>query len=89
MQPAKISVSESESVPHSSDAKLSAAPSVVRTFLRGRGNSSVADGTFKALVFLCALSIFGIVFLIAYELVSRSQLTLSKFGLGLDRKSVV
>ena len=59
MQPAKISVSESESVPHSSDAKLSAAPSVVRTFLRGRGNSSVADGTFKALVFLCALSIFG------------------------------
>jgi phosphate transport system permease protein len=62
--------------------KPSAGPSVVRAFLRGRGSSAIADGTFKTLVFLCALSIFGIVFLIAFELVSRSQLTLSKFGLS-------
>src|ERR1700744_1162429 len=82
MQPAKTSVPESESVPQSSDGRLSAAPSVVRTFLRGQGNSSVAESTFKALVFLCALRIFGIVFLIAYELISRSQLTLAKFGIG-------
>ncbi len=78
-QPAKIHVPES--VPWS-DAKPSAEPSVVRSFLRRRGSSAIADGTFKALVVLCALSIFGIVFLIAYELVSRSQLTLSKFGLS-------
>jgi phosphate transport system permease protein len=31
---------------------------------------------------LCALSIFGIVILIAYELVQRSQLAWAKFGLG-------
>jgi phosphate transport system permease protein len=37
---------------------------------------------FRWLVFACALSIFGIVVLIAYELVARSQLTLGKFGLG-------
>ena len=79
-QPAKIHVSES--VPRLSDVKPSAEHSVVRSFLRGRGSSAIADGTFKVLVFLCALSIFGIVFLIAYELVSRSHLTLSKFGLG-------
>jgi phosphate transport system permease protein len=78
-QPAKIHVPEP--VPWS-DAKPSAEPSVVRSFLRRRGSSAIADGTFKALVVLCALSIFGIVFLIAYELVSRSQLTLSKFGLS-------
>jgi phosphate transport system permease protein len=64
------------------DPKPSGVPSVVRAFLRGRGNSAVADGTFKALVFLCALSIFGIVILIAWELISRSQLSLAKFGLG-------
>ncbi|HEY4042384.1 MAG TPA: hypothetical protein VGM32_11155, partial [Rhodopila sp.] len=79
-QPAKIHVSESAS--RLPDVTPSAKPSAVRTFLRGRGSSAIADGSFKGLVFLCALSIFGIVFLIAYELVSRSQLTLSKFGLG-------
>jgi phosphate transport system permease protein len=80
-QPAKIPVSQSSS-PRSSDAEQTGRPSVVRTFLRGRGNSSFADGSFKVLVLLCALSIFGIVFLIAYELVSRSHLTLAKFGIG-------
>ena len=79
-QPAKIFVSESSTPPP--DAKQPVKPSAVRTFLRGRGNSAIADGTFKALVFLCALSIFGIVILIAWELVSRSHLTLAKFGLG-------
>jgi phosphate transport system permease protein len=79
-QPAKISVSQPS--PRSSDVELAGRPSVVRTFLRGRGSSSFADGTFKVLVLLCALSIFGIVFLIAYELVSRSHLTLAKFGIG-------
>ena len=79
-QPAKISVPEPAApLP---DAKPSVKPSVVRTFLRSRGSSAVADGTFKALVFLCAISIFGIVILIAWELISRSHLTLAKFGIG-------
>ncbi|HEY3989756.1 MAG TPA: phosphate ABC transporter permease subunit PstC [Acidobacteriaceae bacterium] len=65
-----------------SEVKQSTEPSVVRTFLRGRGNSAIADKAFWVLVLACALSIFGIVFLIAYELVTRSQLTLAKFGLG-------
>jgi phosphate transport system permease protein len=62
--------------------RLPAEPSVVRKFLRSRGSSAVADRVFRGLMFLCALSIFAIVVLIAYELVSRSHLTLSKFGLG-------
>ncbi len=40
------------------------------------------DGGFRGLMLLCALSIFGIVGLIAYELVTRSQLTIAKFGLS-------
>ncbi len=57
-------------------------PSIVRKFLRGRSGSGAGDRAFHAIVLLCALSIFAIVGLIAYELVSRSHLTLSKFGLG-------
>ena len=78
-QPLKVPVPEL--VPQTG-AETLPQPSVVRSFLRGRGSSSIADGTFKVLVIGCALSIFGIVALIAYELVTRSQLTLSKFGLG-------
>jgi phosphate transport system permease protein len=55
--------------------------SQIRSFLQGRGNSSMADSTFRWLMLLCALSIFGIVALIASELVAHSQLTLHKFGL--------
>jgi phosphate transport system permease protein len=56
-------------------------PSAVRTFLLARGNSAVADGGFKVLMVLCALSIFGIVTLIAFELVTQSQLTWAQSGL--------
>jgi phosphate transport system permease protein len=63
-------------------AAVPAEPSAVRTFLRRRGSSSAADRGFRALMTLCAFSIFGIVVLIAYELVTRSSLTLHKFGLG-------
>ena len=47
-----------------------------------RGNSALADRAFHGLMVLCALSIFGIVALIASELVIRSQLAWSKFGLS-------
>ena len=56
--------------------------SAIRKFLLSRGNSAVADGIFHALIVLCALSIFGIVILIATELVLRSDLAWSKFGLN-------
>jgi phosphate transport system permease protein len=56
--------------------------SAIRGFLRGRGSSAVADGVFRVLMLLCALSIFGIVVLIAVELIRGSNLTIHKFGLG-------
>jgi phosphate transport system permease protein len=54
--------------------------SVVRQFLLSRGNSAIADRGFSWLMLLCALTIFGIVILIASELVVRSQLSWHKFG---------
>jgi phosphate transport system permease protein len=55
--------------------------SPIRQFLLSRGNSALADHAFKWLMLLCAFSIFGIVALIAFELVARSQLSWHKFGL--------
>jgi phosphate transport system permease protein len=54
--------------------------SAIRTFLLSRGNSAIADRGFHWLMVASALSIFGIVVLIAFELVVRSQLAWSKFG---------
>jgi phosphate transport system permease protein len=56
--------------------------SAIRKYLLGRGSSVVADAGFRWLMILCALSIFAIVALIAFELVVRSQLTIAKFGLS-------
>ena len=46
------------------------------------GNSAVADRGFSWLMLLCALSIFGIVVLIASELVLRSHMAWNQFGFG-------
>ncbi len=54
--------------------------SEIRKFLLSRGNSALADRGFHILMALCALSIFGIVVLIAMELVLRSDLAWAKFG---------
>lgn len=54
--------------------------SPIRSYLQSRGNSSLADSTFRWLMVLCAMSIFGIVALIATELVTHSQISLAKFG---------
>jgi phosphate transport system permease protein len=56
--------------------------SAIRRFLLSRGDSAIADRGFFWLMVLCALSIFGIVVLIATELARGSQLSWSKFGLG-------
>jgi phosphate transport system permease protein len=60
--------------------KASAEVSHVRMHLLSRGNSAWADRGFQWLMVLCALSIFGIVALIAVELILRSQLAWSRFG---------
>ena len=61
--------------------------SVVRAFLLARGNSALADRAFHGLMVLCALSIFGIVVLIAFELVLRSRLAWNSFGLDFFYKA--
>jgi len=61
--------------------------SAVRSYLLKRGNSAIADRGFHWLMVLCALTIFGIVVLIASELVVRSQLAWSKFGFDFFYKS--
>jgi phosphate transport system permease protein len=56
--------------------------SAIRQFLLSRGNSAIADRSFHVLMVLCALCIFGIVILILTELILRSDLAWSKFGLS-------
>jgi phosphate transport system permease protein len=80
-----ISQAQFQPEPGSTDGQaLVAAPpprvSEIRSFLLARGNSAFTDRGFSLLMLLCALSIFGIVALIASELVLRSQLSWQKFG---------
>jgi phosphate transport system permease protein len=55
--------------------------SEIRRFLLSRGDSALADRGFHLLMVLCALCIFGIVILIATELMRQSHLSWVKFGL--------
>jgi phosphate transport system permease protein len=55
--------------------------SAVRSFLLARGSSALLDRGFYYLIALCAFSIFAIVIFIAFELISRSQLAIHRFGL--------
>ena len=61
-------------------AKEPPVQSPIRLFLSGRGSSAIVDRSFGALMLLCALSIFAIVFLILFELITRSRLSIDKFG---------
>ena len=63
--------------------------SAIRSFLLARGNSAVADRGFQWLMVLCALTIFGIVVLIAAELVVRSKLAWGQFGLDFFYKAFI
>lgn len=56
------------------------ARSDIRKFLLSRGNSVGSDRAFHWLMILCGFSIFGIVILIAYELVLKSQLAWHTLG---------
>jgi phosphate transport system permease protein len=61
----------------------------IRSFLLARGNSALADQGFHWLMVLCAMSIFGIVVLIATELVLRSRLAWGSFGLDFFYKAYI
>jgi len=63
--------------------------SEVRKYLLARSNSALADSGFHWLMVLCALTIFGIVVLIASELVVRSKLAWAKFGLDFFYKAFI
>jgi phosphate transport system permease protein len=72
---------------HPSAQPASREASAIRGFLLSRGNSAWADRGFHWLMVLCALSIFGIVVLIATELVVRSKLAWGAFGLDFFYKA--
>ena len=57
-----------------------APPSEIRNFLQAKSSGRIADGVFTGVMVLCALTIFAIVALIVYVLVSRSQLSIKAFG---------
>ncbi len=63
--------------------------SAIRAYLLSRGNSAIADRGFHWLMVLCALSIFGIVILIAWQLILRSQLAWNKIGLDFFYKAFI
>ena len=62
--------------------------SKIRRYLLARGNSAFADHLFKILMLLCALSIFVIVALIAYQLIDKAQLNWAQSGLKFFYTSV-
>jgi phosphate transport system permease protein len=68
-------------VPKPPENAVAVPDSEVRRFLLSRGNSAVADRGFQWLMVLCALSIFGLVALIAFELTRQSHLSWVQFGL--------
>jgi phosphate transport system permease protein len=55
-------------------------PSVVRSFLQAKSSGRFADGAFASVMVICALSIFVIVLLIVFVLVSDSRLSIHAFG---------
>ncbi len=62
--------------------------SAIRRYLLARGNSAFADRLFKVVMLLCALSIFLIVALIAYQLIDKSQMNWAQSGLKFFYTSV-
>ena len=67
----------------SSDRKHAVGPSVLaRIRTQNPGSSKIPDALFRCLIALAALSVFTIVVLIVYELVTNSKLSLHEFGLG-------
>jgi phosphate transport system permease protein len=62
--------------------------SVVPKSRVGARESVIADGVFRGIVVLCALTVLVIVGLIVYELITQSHLTMSKFGFRFLTKQI-
>ena len=54
----------------------------------GARESNVADGVFRGIVVLCAVTILVVVGLIVYELITQSHLAMSKFGFSFLTKQI-
>ena len=80
--PASQSEGSSKAASQFAARGASSEPSEIRRYLEARGNSALSDRVFRWLVVVCALSIFAIVGLILVELITRSTLSLHRFGLG-------
>jgi phosphate transport system permease protein len=63
-------------------------PSVVRSFLQAKSSGRGVDRAFGGLMVVCALSIFVIVLLIVFVLVSDSRLSIHTFGFKFFTQSV-
>jgi phosphate transport system permease protein len=62
-------------------------PSPIRLYLNLCSNGGLADGTFAAVMLVCALSIFAIVLFILTILIARSRMSLAQFGFGFFTRS--
>jgi phosphate transport system permease protein len=69
-----------ESAPQTASPASPSEPSAIRTFLRQRSAGHFGDAAFSGLMLACALSIFAIVLLIIFVLVSNSRLSIHAFG---------
>jgi phosphate transport system permease protein len=90
----RIAQEQLQPEPHAADGQHPAGAdstdiSAVRRFLMSRGNSAIADRGFHWLMVLCALSIFGIVALIATELIMLSRQAWGTFGLSFFYRAYV
>jgi phosphate transport system permease protein len=61
-------------------AAAPAPPSAIRNFLQRKSSGRLADGAFASVMVVCALSIFVIVLLIVFVLISNSRLSIHAFG---------
>lgn len=59
---------------------VASGPSPVRKFLLSKGSGRFTDGAFAGLMVVCALSIFAIVLLIIFVLISKSAPSIREFG---------
>jgi phosphate transport system permease protein len=55
-------------------------PSAIRSFLLTKSSGRMADGVFGGVMLVCALSVFLIVLLIVFVLISDSRLSIHTFG---------
>lgn len=63
-------------------------PSVVRSFLQAKSSGRAVDRAFGGLMVVCALSIFVIVLLIVFVLISDSRLSIHTFGFKFFTQSI-